>query len=263
MEENNSKVLDRALTLLEKLSELGQCGVNELAKECNLSPATSFRLLRTLCSHGWVRQSDDDKYSVGIRLSYIQSQRSFLAALREVAYFRMASLSESEHEAMNLVVRDLCRCYILGQSRTSKIVDYVPPVGTELPFHASACGKVLLSELPENIRSHILDRIDFRRFTDGTICDRETFVSELGKVRAEGFALDNHESQEEGFCIAVPVRSQDGGIIAALSFSGFIGQKTVSEIDRYVGLLKAASSDITKELFSFASQESAGEKDNG
>ena len=86
-------------------------------------------------------------------------------------------------------------------------------------------------------------------------------VKELAAVRERGFALDAHESQEEGFCIAVPVRAAkgaargggrgagEGEIIAALSFSGFIGQKTVGEIDHYVKLLHGASAEITARLF--------------
>ena len=250
MEENNNvKVLERALLILDLLSDGKPLGVNEIAKLCSLSPATAYRLLRTLCSHGWVWQDKDEKYMAGIRMTYIPAQRSFLTMLREIAYFRMAKLSEAEHEAMNLVVREFDRCYILGQSRTGKIVDYVPPIGTALPFHASACGKVLLSEMPEAERDKILDGIEFRKLTGSTITSREDFLLALEEVRRQGYALDRHESQEEGFCIAVPIRSPEGKIIAALSFSGFIGRKTVSEIDYYVGLLVGASKEITEELF--------------
>ena len=47
----------------------------------------------------------------------------------------------------------------------------------------------------------------------------------------------------------MPIYSPEGEIIAALSFSGFIGRRTVSEIDHYVGLLKTASKEISEELF--------------
>lgn len=250
MEENNNvKALERALNLMEVLSEHESCGVNEIAKLCSLSPATAFRLLKTLCAHGWAWQDEDEKYSVGVHMSYFTAHRHFLYLLREVAYYHMAKLSETEKEAMNLVVRDLDKCYILGQSRTNKIVDYVPPVGTVLPFHASACGKVLLSELNDQLRDHILDGIKFDKLTDSTITDREAFTAMLDEVRKNGYAVDRHESQAEGFCIAAPIRSPKGEIIAALSFSGFIGKKTVSEIDRYVKLLTDASKSITDELF--------------
>ncbi len=248
-ETSNVKVLERGLIILETLSDGKPLGVNEIAKLCSLSPATTFRLLRTLCARGWVWQDGDEKYMAGVRMNYISAQRSFLSMLREIAYFRMAKLSESEHEAMNLVVRELDKCYILGQSRTGKIVDYVPPVGTVLPFHASACGKVLLSGLEPTKRDRILDGIDFRKMTESTITSREKFLKALEEVKAQGYALDRHESQEEGFCIAVPIYSPEGEIIAALSFSGFIGRRTVSEIDHYVGLLKTASKEISEELF--------------
>lgn len=247
-ESTNIKVLDRALLLIEELDK-GPRGVNELAKVCGLNPASTFRILKTLLAHGFVWQGEDEKYSIGTRLSYVSSNHSFLSELCETAYYRMKKLSDTEHEAMNLVVRDYDRCYIICQSRTGKIVDYVPPVGTYLPFHASACGKILLAGLDETTRDRILDSIDYKKLTDSTITSREEFVSGLCKAREQGFAIDAHESQAEGFCVAVPVRDKKGGTIAALSFSGFIGRRTVDEVDHYVKLLKAASAEITDELF--------------
>ncbi len=249
-ETSNVKVLERALTILDLLrNEAVPLGVNEIAKRCGISPATTFRLLKTLLCYGWVYQNTEEKYLLGYKISAVTEKTSFLLMLKEVAYFVMMRLSETEHEAMNLVVRDMDRCYILGQSRTAKIVDYVPPVGTVLPFHASACGKILLSELDEKILSSLLDTIDFRRMTDKTITDRTAFLEELTKIRSQGYSLDTHESQNEGFCIAVPIRSDEGEIIAALSFSGFIGYKSEIEVDYYVRLLKEASETITQKLY--------------
>ena len=251
MEETTGvKVLERALNILDLLrDEAGPLGVNEIAKRCGISPATTFRLLKTLLNRGWVYQNQEEKYLLGYKITAVTEKKSFLLMLKEVSYYIMAKLSEAEQEAMNLVVRDMDRCYILGQSRTEKIVDYVPPIGTVLPFHASACGKILLSELEENILSGLLDTIDFRRMTDKTITDRAAFLEELTKIRSQGYSLDTHESQNEGFCIAVPIRSEEGEIIAALSFSGFIGYKSEIEVDYYVHLLKEASAEITQKLF--------------
>lgn len=246
----NVRVLERALTILDLLrDDMTPLGVNEIAKRCGISSATTFRLLKTMCNYGWVYQDAEEKYTLGYKITMVTEKKSFLLMLKEVSYLIMARLSEAEQEAMNLVVRELDRCYILGQSRTEKIVDYVPPVGTVLPFHASACGKLLLSELTEPLFSELLDAIDFRRMTDKTITDKTAFLAELEKIRAQGYALDKHESQNEGFCIAVPIRSDAGEIIAALSFSGFIGYKTEIEVDYYVSLLKNAAAEIQRKLF--------------
>lgn len=250
MDENNIKVLERALLVLDTVKDSEQpLGVNEIAKICSLSPATTFRILRTFKNGGWVYQDKDEKYTIGHKISYLTERRQFRLALRETAYFIMAKLTKSEHEAMNLVVRDYDQCRILEQSRTDKIVDYVPPIGTILPLHASACAKILLSELSARQLADILDGYIFQKLTSHTIDNRESYLDALALVREKGYALDEHESQEEGFCIAVPIRASDGEIIAALSFSGFIGQKNVNEIDYYVRLLKSASDEITKRLF--------------
>lgn len=249
-ETNNVKALEKALALLDAVRESDRpLGVNELAKLCALSPATAFRMLKTLLSHGWVYQDNNDKYILGHKISFVTEKTNFRLAMKETAYFIMSRLSVSEQQAMNLVVRDNEKCFILGQSRTEKIVDYVPPVGTFLPVYASACGKVLLSELPEPVLGGILGMTEMKRMTPYTITDLDKFAAELQNVRIKGYALDAHESQEEGFCIAVPVRAPSGEIISALSFSGFIGQKTVGEIDYYIGLLKKASDEITCQIF--------------
>jgi len=249
-ETNNVKVLEKALIILDLLrDETYPLGVNEIAKRCGISPATTFRLLKTLLNYGWVYQNTEEKYTLGYKITAVTEKKSFLLMLKEISYFIMAKLSDTEHEAMNLVVRDMNRCYILGQSRTEKIVDYVPPIGTVLAFHASACGKILLSELDGDLLNSLLDTIDFQRMTEKTITDRGAFLEELKEIRKQGYALDKHESQNEGFCIAVPIRSDDGEIIAALSFSGFIGYKTEIEVDYYVRLLRQASQEITEKLF--------------
>ncbi len=246
----NVKALDKALVVLELMLESEiPLGVNDIAAMTAQSPATVFRTLRTLKSRGWVYQHPDEKYSAGCRLTSPSNITAYRRLLREVAYSTMLRLSTIEREAMNLAVRDFDTCYILGQSRTEKIVDYVPPIGTKLPLHASACGKVLLSELDENVLFDLLDAISLTKMTDATITDRDKFIEVLHNVREQGYALDAHESQEMGFCIAVPIRSDSSEIVAALSFSGFIGRRTVDEIDRYVGLLHGAASEISEKMY--------------
>ncbi len=252
-ETGNVKVLEKALTVLDTVqSATVPLGVNEIAKDSGLSPATAYRMLRTLKNHGYIYQDKNEKYTVGYKLSFVSEKTGFYMALKEVAYPVMATLSAQEKEAMNLAVRDPERCYILGQSRSGRMVDYVPPIGTTLPPHASACGKVLLSELSPSLLSAILTTLDFTGMTENTVTDKEQFQAVLAEVRKKGYALDNHETQDKGFCIAVPIRSaptDTGEIIAALSFSGFIGQKSLGEVDYYVGLLQNASREITERLF--------------
>ena len=57
------------------------------------------------------------------------------------------------------------------------------------------------------------------------------------------------ESSENGSCISVAVRDHEGTIIAALSFSGFIGIQDTDDLLEYVPVLKEAASVISRNLF--------------
>jgi DNA-binding IclR family transcriptional regulator len=249
------KVLEKALVLLEALKAADNpMGVNELAKQTSVKVATAFRLLKTLKAYGWVFQNGENKYVIGPKLSFVTEKNNFYMALKETAYYVMRKLSDREKQAMNLVVRDREQCFILQQTRTDKMIDYVPPIGSELPIYASASGKILLSELPEGLLNEILDVTEFRRFTENTLRDRNALVRQLAEIREQGYALDANESVENGFCIAVPVRAPGDEIIAGLSFSGFVGRFDRSLIPHYHGILDDGAQEISTVLFSRSDQ---------
>lgn len=244
------KMVERALTVLDTL-RIGskRLGVNEIAKQCGMSPSTAFRILKTLEVNGWVFQCSDDRYIAGQKLSFVMEKDNLYLALKDVSSFVMERTTAKYRQAMNLVIREGVHCYILQQSRTKNLVDYIPPIYSDLPFYACAGGKVLLSELPVNLADEIIRSCEMVPLTAHTITDAETFWQELRTVAKNGYAFDDRESADNGSCIAVPVSDSDGNIIAALSFSGFIGVSDKTKLLEYLPALKQASSEISKSLY--------------
>lgn len=247
--ENTIKILDLILAADQPL------GVNEISRQSSISLTTAFRILKTLKGSGWIYQDKEDRYLVGHKISFVTEKNNFYMALKEVAHYTMARLSAKTSQAMNLSVRDNNKCYIIQQSRTKKIVDYVPPVGTQISIYASACGKVLLSELPDLLLGAIMDSVPIKPLTQYTVLDRAQILDLLAKCRRDGYALDARESMDHAYCIAVPVRFGNGEIIAALSFSGIIGD-TIDDgkIQTYFSLLKEGASEISENLYALDGQ---------
>lgn len=249
------KVLDKMYAIIDTIKDQtkdsGAPGVNEIAKLTGIHPATVHRILKSLQANGWVIQDRNGKYLLGYKLtSYVDKEDSLLA-LKEVAYYVMRELTESESQAMNLAIRKHEKCIIFEQTRTGKLLDYVLPYGTELNMHATACGKVLLSELPEPMLNEILSLIEFKALTSRTIVKKNQFIKELELVRSRGYALDMHESLDQSCCIAVPVRDENNNIIAAMSFSGILGGLEESDIRYYFGVLTEGSRKITRKLYEY------------
>lgn len=243
MVEHAFKVLDLLRTNREPL------GVNEIARACNLNPSTTFRILKTMELSGWVFQFADRRYITGQKISFVTEKNNLYLALREVAQFVMKDCSEKHGHAMNLMVREGLNSTILQQSRSNNLIDYIPPLFSKLPIYATSGGKVLLSELPVNLAEQIISSCDMKPLTRHTITDPEVFWQALREAAKQGYAIDNKESAENGSCIAVPVRDHEGTIIAALSFSGFIGIEDTQELLRYLPALHEASEKISHSLY--------------
>lgn len=245
------KMVENALTVLDALhSSHMPLGVNEIAKNCNLSPSTAFRILKTLCKSEWAFQLSDDRYISGQKLSFVTEQNNLFLALADVSFFVMQEYTTRYNRAMNLMIRENDHCKILQQSRTSCLVDYIPPLYSILPIYACACGKVLLSELPVNIVEQIIQSCKMVPLTKHTITDPDLFWQNLRKTASNGYALEDKESSESGSCIAVPVRDNKNNIIAALSFSGFIGIPSPDkQLLEYLPALKEASTKISQQLY--------------
>ena len=244
------KMVDRALTVLDRLRiERKPLGVNEIAKKCGFNPSTTFRILKTLELNGWVFHCSDRNYIAGQKLSFVIEKNNLYLALKDVASFVMERYAKKHNQAMNLMVREGAHCYILQQSRTNNLVDYIPPLNADLPYYASAGGKVLLSDLPVSLVDEIIYTRKMLPLTQHTITGAEQFRQELRTVAKQGYAIDYKESAENGCCIAVPIQDFEGNIIAALSFSGFIGVADRTELLQKIPALKDASTEISQSLY--------------
>lgn len=244
------KMVENALLVLDLLrTRKDRLGVNEIAKLCGLSPSTAFRILKTLEASGWAFQLSDDRYIPGEKISFATEKNNFYVALSDVAQFVMNDCTAKYGQAMNLVVRRGADCTIIQQSRTNRLVEYVPPLYSDLPFYACAGGKVLLSELPIHLAEKIINSREMMPLTPHTITDPEQFWHALRETAKQGYAFDFNESAVNGSCVAVPVRDSEGTIIAALSFSGFIGVADAEELRKYLPALREASAEISRDLY--------------
>lgn len=241
--ENTMDVLDMLRRSTEPL------GVNVIARHCDLSPATTYRILKTLVGKGWVYQLSDDSYIAGKKLGFVTSSNNFYVALVDAAKMIMDSYTDRYGMAMNLFVRDGANCELVAQSVTKNIINPSIPLHTIIPCNSCASGKVLLSELPEEKLKSIIDKSKFEAITSFTITDPIEFRKALAETRENGYATEFQELSLGGSCVAVPVRSDTGEIIAGLSFSVLLIGSFDKPLVSYVPVLQEASKEITNTLY--------------
>ena len=112
-------------------------------------------------------------------------------------------------------------------------------VGSRVPCHSTALGKVLLAAQPEEIWARYALKHGLPRRTPRTITTEEGLVREPRRVREAGFALDDCENEEGIRCVAVPIRGADGVVAAAMSISGWTLSMTSERATELVPVMRA------------------------
>jgi DNA-binding IclR family transcriptional regulator len=85
-----------------------------------------------------------------------------------------------------------------------------------LPLHATGVGKVLLAHADKTLLADVLARSLVRH----TITNPRQLSRALADVRRKGFAFGNEEMTLGRVSVAVPIRSAQDDVVAALSIVG-------------------------------------------
>jgi DNA-binding IclR family transcriptional regulator len=173
-----------------------------LAATTGLTPGTTYNLVRTLIHEGYLA-AEPDGLVLGSRFPSFQqeidSRGVFLArvrsALRDVTeeVGATAYLSRFDDGEMHLVD-------IVDAVRNPRVELWV---GLQSSAHATALGKQILAELPDEDRLDYLSRHRLEELTPRTISDRRTLLTQL--EHAPGWVVDREEYVIGATCVAVPV----------------------------------------------------------
>jgi IclR family acetate operon transcriptional repressor len=129
----------------------------------------------------------------------------------------MEELRDRLGETINLGVLDGNRVVYVEILESNKAVRLAARRGDRDPIHSTALGKAIASRLSSDAVVAILAAEGMPKRTSKTLTDEAGYLAELDKVRAQGYAFDLGENEEDGRCIAVPFRNSR--VLAAISLS--------------------------------------------
>ncbi len=212
--------IERAAGILRLLSgRTRRLGVVDIAGELGLSKGTVHGLLRTLQHVGFVEQdAETGKYQLGAALLHMGSSYLDGNELRTRALNWSDSLATRTREAVQIGIlhehQVLIVHHVFRPDDSLQTLD----VGSLLPAHATAVGKVLLAHHPYLAAE--LAKGGLASFTDATITDPERLERELNRVRAQGWAADIGELVPGQVAYAAPIIDRRGTTVGAMGIFG-------------------------------------------
>ena len=246
--------VDRALHVLELLAGWGSGGVSELASEIGVHKSTAFRLLGALEAREMVQQDTErGKYRLGFGLVRLARSVNVQLELTEQARPLTDELARTLGESINVAVLREHFAVNVVQSWGQASVASQNWIGQLTALHATSSGKVLLAHLDSAQQTELLGR-QLDRFTPSTHTDPQVLKKELGSVLELGHAVTYGELELGLNAVAVPVRGEDGRVIAALSASGPAYRLSPERITEVLGHLMVTASNLSRRMGHWANE---------
>lgn len=247
----NAQSLERGLLALALLrdSPRGELGLTGLARELGLHKSTVHRLLTTLIRHDYVAQDATTKrYRLG--LGFLEPAHQVVEHLdvRRCALRPMHALARESGESVYLNVQAGSRALCIDEVVGPQGVTLGSNVGVALPLHATATGKCFLAWMVGAEVDRVLGKDGLEAVTGHTIRDRELLLATLDQVRAQGYAVNDEETEPGVLYAAAPIFDASGRVEGAISVGAPILRGGRDRLPQLAVAVKLAAARISAVL---------------
>lgn len=213
-----SRAVSKALEALEFLQSDGtSLPMAEIALRLRLSKTSTFRLLRTLETLGYVTSDGRGRYMVSPGIHAV-TPTQWVGKLVRAATPHLEALNMELAETASLAALFDNRVEVVAVVESPHVIRMSNVLGSILPPNASSLGKVVAAFQTPVVREKLLRSFKIYRFTEHTITDQRLLSQEYERVRVQKYAIDREECTSDGICFSVPVFDL-GEVSAAISVS--------------------------------------------
>jgi IclR family transcriptional regulator, KDG regulon repressor len=237
-----------ALDVLETLAfSSEELGVTQLAHRLKLTKGSVHRHLLTLVERGYLMQNPiTTRYALGPR-SRLLAHHAPDADLIQLAAGPMRDLRDQLGHSVVLSESTPRGALVLSMVPGTAAIEIGVRSGSELPFHSSAQGKILLAFAPRPQQQRVLAR-PLQSFTSHTVVDPKPLEEELLRVAKLGFASAPEQAMLGINAVAAPIFDDQDSCAGALALVGSIQFLPAEPDTNSISALKAAAGQISRML---------------
>lgn len=241
--------LERGLQVIQAFSQQNPAmTVSEMAKGTGLSRPTVRRILLTL-EHLGFAESRNGLYrltprALSLGYAYLSSNNVW-----SIAHPFMRNFVEKTSESCSISILDGMDVLYVARVSTKRIMSINLDVGSRLPAYATSMGHVLLANLTDGELVHYLEKVNFEKFTDKTIIDKEKLKKVLNDVRLKNWGGVDQQFEEGLRSIAVPITNANGKVIAAINCSAHAGRISKQVLrEEFLPILQSTAKKISQAI---------------
>jgi IclR family transcriptional regulator, KDG regulon repressor len=247
---NHVRVVVKTLRLIEALAQSKtSVRLGELAVILGQPKTSVFRVLATLKQQGYVQQAPGtDAYQLTDRVA-LWSRNKLDDSLRQTARPYLGRLLARFEQTVNLAMFDAGQIRYVEILEGLRSIRAAPNEHAVAPLHCTALGKAVLAFLPPaEARERLEASAPLQKYTSHTITSLRVLSKELIRIRKQGYALDNEETEEGARCVAAPLFGPKEKPIAGISITGPLSSLRGNTIQEVAQALKQCTRGISTQL---------------
>lgn len=244
--EKGSSIL-RAFAMLESVVAADRpVSPAELAGLVGMPKASAHRLARQLEQAGLLqRELDGRKLIPGGRLNTLAMGLLGSAGQRAARHAILQTVSAEIGETCNISIPDGSQMIYYDRVETHWPLRMQLAVGSHVPLHCTASGKLFLSSLPAAQRRRLIAKIPLDKRAPNTLTDPDALEAALQRIRSSKVGLDNEEFIDGMVAVSVPITDAQGRICAGLATHAPIQRMTLEQVLAHVPALRRAAAELS------------------
>jgi IclR family transcriptional regulator, pca regulon regulatory protein len=217
----NIEALARGLEILTLFTfERPSLSLTEIVAITDLNKSTAFRVVSTLEALEYLERDPDTRcYRPGLKVLQLGFTALNSLEMAQIAQPYLKSLSEACGETTNMSIRDGTEVVYVARNATQQIISVNLQRGSRLPVYCTSMGKAQLIDLSRQEICALLGEGPYPQRRPNTITCLDTLMTELSKVRQQGYAVNDEELAAGLRSVAAPVRGSEGQVVAAINIS--------------------------------------------
>lgn len=228
--------------------ERPEWGVSEAAQELGFPKSSTSGLMSALAEQGLLQRTGERRYKLGWQIMAMSRVLLETTEFRSEARRAMERLVSLFGETVHLAALERGQViYVDKLQGTRAVLVAVTVVGGKFPAHATGVGKAILAHRPWAEVVEVLEREGMPALTTNTITTLEGFREEMERVRRRGYAYDIEEAVPELCCVAAPIRTYTGEVVASMSLSVPAYRFSASE-EKYRTVLCEKAREVSRNL---------------
>jgi IclR family transcriptional regulator, KDG regulon repressor len=240
--------LQLAIDVLEAVAFAEEeLGVTQIAERLSVTKGSVHRHLSTWVSRGYLVQNPTtSRYAIGPK-SRLLARLAPDTDLVQLAAGPMRDLRDALGHTVVLSEMSPGGALVLSKLASTSPIEIGVRPGSELSFHATAQGKVLLAFAPRPFQARILAR-PLKPFTEHTVTSIDRIEKTLIDIAKRGYASAPEEAMLGINAVAAPIFDHTDACIGALAIVGSIQFLPDKPQPADIAALTRASQQISHKL---------------